>query len=60
MIRAAVLAVRMSLEPVASIDILRYLRVPAIVWVLRRESRARFCHEKHARSRRRTPNHFTR
>jgi hypothetical protein len=55
-LRAAVLAVRMSLDPVLGIDVMRFLRVPAIVWVMR-ASRARFCREKHARGRHR---HFTR
>lgn len=57
-IRAAVLAVRMSLEPVIGIDLRRLLHVPAIVWVMRTAgTRARFCREKHARARRA---HFTR
>ena len=36
--RAAVLAAAMNLVPVASVDVLRFLRVPAIVYVLRRAS----------------------
>ncbi len=36
MIREAILAATMNLVPAAPVDVLRFLRVPAIVWVLRR------------------------
>jgi Zn-dependent protease len=49
--RAALLAAAMNLVPAAPLDLLRFLRVPAIVWVLRRNGR--FCREQHARHRRR-------
>jgi hypothetical protein len=50
--RAALLAAAMNLIPAAPLDFLRFLRVPAIVWVLRRRN-ARVCREKHPASRRR-------
>jgi len=34
MIREAFLAATMNLVPAAPLDVLRYLRVPAIVWVM--------------------------
>jgi hypothetical protein len=49
--RAALLAAAMNFIPAAPLDLLRFLRVPAIVWVLRRNGR--FCREKHTRHRRR-------
>jgi hypothetical protein len=49
--RAALLAAAMNLVPAAPLDLLRFLRVPAIVWVLRRNGR--FCCEQHASHRRR-------
>jgi hypothetical protein len=52
-IKAAILAVRMNFSAVDPLDALRFLRVPAIVWVLRRKSAARFCSERHAVRRRR-------
>jgi hypothetical protein len=52
MFRAAVLTARMALAPLAELDVLRYLRVPAIVWVMRRAPRARWCREKHVGRRR--------
>jgi hypothetical protein len=42
MIREALLAATMNLVPAAPLDVLRYLRVPAIVWVIRRRQ-PRFC-----------------
>jgi hypothetical protein len=51
--RAAILAATMSLMPVASVDILRFLRVPAIVLTLRAR-RGRTCQDtKCAHQRRR-------
>ncbi|MEO8379595.1 MAG: hypothetical protein ABI779_08005 [Acidobacteriota bacterium] len=49
--RAALLTAVMNLTPLASVDILRFLRVPAIVWTLR-AARGRVCQEKCAPSRR--------
>ncbi|HYR29522.1 MAG TPA: hypothetical protein VEU30_13710 [Thermoanaerobaculia bacterium] len=40
--RALFLAITMNVSPVAPVDILRFLRVPAIVWVMRRQ-RGRTC-----------------
>jgi len=42
MIREALLAVTMNLVPAAPLDVLRFLRVPAIVFVIRRRQH-RFC-----------------
>ena len=42
MIREALLAVTMNLVPAAPVDVLRFLRVPAIVFVIRRRQH-RFC-----------------
>ena len=53
MIRAALLTARMALAPMAAFDLLRHLRVPAIVWVLR-APKARPCREKHVMRRRAT------
>jgi len=41
MIRSFFLAAAMNLVPAAPLDILRFLRVPAIVWVLRRNAERR-------------------
>lgn len=46
-VRSAVFAAAVSLIPAAPVDILRFLRVPAIVWVLRRKQ-GRVCRESHA------------
>ncbi|HJQ36483.1 MAG TPA: hypothetical protein VKB93_05045 [Thermoanaerobaculia bacterium] len=43
MIREALLAATMNLVPAAPVDVLRFLRVPAIVWVMRR---ARVCSDR--------------
>jgi len=53
MIREALLAATMNLVPAAPLDVLRFLRVPAIVWVLRR-NRARVCFDRRHRRRRNT------
>lgn len=46
------LALTMNVAPIAPVDILRFLRVPAIVWVLKR-SRGRVCTDTtHGRRRR--------
>lgn len=45
MIREAILAATMNLVPAAPVDVLRFLRVPAIVWVLRR-NHARLCGDR--------------
>jgi hypothetical protein len=50
--QAAVLAAAMNLVPAAPVDILRFLRVPAIVLTLRRV-RARVCNDERHRPRRR-------
>jgi len=34
--RALFLAITMNVAPIAPVDILRFLRVPAIVWVMRK------------------------
>jgi hypothetical protein len=51
--RAAFLAAAMNLIPAAPLDILRFLRVPAIVLTIRR-NRARMCFDKRHRAPRRT------
>jgi hypothetical protein len=52
--RAAVLAFAMNVVPVVPVDIFRFLRVPAIVWVLRKEKeRGRKCRERHLKLHRR-------
>ena len=48
--RAAILAAAMNLVPAAPVDVLRFLRVPAIVFTIKRV-RARVCFD--ARHRRR-------
>ncbi len=64
--KALFLAFTMNVVPVAPLDILRFLRVPAIVWVLQRSSGVRWhsersCSPRHRRGResgdwrRRTP-----
>ena len=53
MIREALLAATMNLVPAAPLDVLRFLRVPAIVWVMRR-NRAHTCFDRRHRRRRRT------
>ena len=50
--RAAILAATMSLMPVAAVDILRFLRVPAIVMTLRAR-RGRACDDGTCAHRRR-------
>jgi hypothetical protein len=52
--RAALLAAAMNLIPAAPLDFLRFLRVPAIVWVMRRRN-ARVCRERHAKTLSRAP-----
>jgi hypothetical protein len=52
MIREALLAATMNLVPAAPVDVLRFLRVPAIVWVMRR-TRGRVCSDRRHRRRRR-------
>ncbi|HEY0139891.1 MAG TPA: hypothetical protein VGF48_03285 [Thermoanaerobaculia bacterium] len=54
-VRAAVFAAAMSVIPAAPVDILRFLRVPAIVWILRRNGRV--CRDKHTIRRRREWRH---
>lgn len=49
MIREALLAATMNLVPAAPVDVLRFLRVPAIVWVMRRN---RVCFDRRHRRRR--------
>ena len=49
--RAALLAATMNLVPVAPVDVMRFLRVPAIVLTLRRA--ARVCHDARHRGGRR-------
>ena len=49
--RALFLAITMNVAPVAPVDILRFLRVPAIVWVMRR-NRGRVCTDPTHRRRR--------
>ena len=56
--RAFLLALTMNVAPVAPLDVMRFLRVPAIVWVLKRSSGVRWhnhrsCGER--RHRRRSP-----
>lgn len=56
--KALLLAFTMNLVPVAPLDALRFLRVPAIVWVLKRSAGVRWhshrsCSER--RHRRRGP-----
>jgi hypothetical protein len=51
MIREALLAATMNLVPAAPVDVLRFLRVPAIVLTLRRQQH-RFCRCRRARRRR--------
>jgi hypothetical protein len=51
--RAALLAAAMNFTPVEPLDFLRFLRVPAIHFVLRHRHRARTCREKTHRPRRR-------
>jgi hypothetical protein len=53
MIREALLAATMNLVPAAPVDVLRFLRVPAIVLTLRRV-RARVCSDPRHRARRRS------
>jgi hypothetical protein len=52
MIREALLAATMNLVPAAPLDVLRFLRVPAIVWIMRRRNRARVCFDRRHRRRR--------
>lgn len=40
--RALFLAITMNVVPAAPLDVLRFLRVPAIVWVMKRQ-RGRAC-----------------
>ena len=40
--KTLLLAFTMNVVPVAPLDILRFLRVPAIVWVLKRSSGVRW------------------
>ena len=40
------LAITMNVAPVAPVDILRFLRVPAIVWVMKRTSAVRWHSER--------------
>jgi hypothetical protein len=49
--RAAFLAATINLVPAAPLDILRFLRLPAIVFTIRRE-RARICFDQRHRRRR--------
>ena len=51
MIREAILAATMNLVPAAPVDVLRFLRVPAIVFTIRRV-RARMCFDTRHRARR--------
>jgi hypothetical protein len=50
--RAAFLAVTMQLVPAAPIDLLRFLRVPAIVLTIK-QVKGRVCRERHVSRRRR-------
>jgi hypothetical protein len=50
--RAAILSAMMSLTPMAPVDLLRFLNVPAIVWTLR-QRRGRACEDAHCAPRRR-------
>jgi hypothetical protein len=52
MIREALLAATMNLVPAAPVDVLRFLRVPAIVFTIRRAG-ARVCFKGRHRRRRR-------
>lgn len=47
--RAAMLAIAMNAATVDPLDFFRFLRVPAIVLLLRRRTAARSCREKHLR-----------
>jgi len=51
MIREAFLAATRNLVPAAPVDVLRFLRVPAIVWTIRRQ-RHRLCRCRRLRRRR--------
>jgi hypothetical protein len=51
--RAALLAATMNLVPAAPVDLLRFLRVPAIVLVIR-AARGRVCSDRHERKKRRS------
>jgi hypothetical protein len=53
MIREAILAATMNLAPAAPVDVLRFLRVPAIVFTIKR-MRARVCFDRRHRRRQRT------
>ena len=48
--RAALLAAAMNFAPVAPVDLLRFLNVPAIVFTIR-QARGRLCRERHRRRR---------
>lgn len=50
--RAALLAAAMNFVPAAPLDLLRFLRVPAIVLTIR-QARGRVCRDAHERHRRR-------
>lgn len=45
-VRSAVFAAAVSFLPAAPVDLLRFLRVPAIVWVLRKRQ-GRVCRDEH-------------
>jgi hypothetical protein len=50
--KALLLALTMNVVPVAPLDVMRFLRVPAIVWVLKRSVRwhsHRSCSERRHR-----------